>query len=150
MVRRFRSRTWTKRSRKKSPADMLRVDTNVLVRAFVEDGSDQAVRARALLLADRIHIAKTVLLETEWVLRKSYGFRPDEIVTALRTLANARQVQLEDATAVMSALGMAEQGLDFADALHLSSGQDLDATFATFDRALLRAAERLGLSVREP
>jgi predicted nucleic-acid-binding protein len=127
---------------------MLRVDSNVLVRAFVEDGSAQAVRARAMLAEDQVYIAKTVLLETEWVLRTRYRYRPHEVVGAFRTLANARQVQLEDTTAVMSALALADQGLDFADALHLSSGRD--GAFATFDRKLLRAAERLGLSVREP
>jgi predicted nucleic-acid-binding protein len=127
---------------------MLRVDTNVLVRAFVEDGSAQAVRARAILAEDQVYIAKTVLLETEWVLRTRYRYRPHEVVSAFKTLANARQVQLEDPTAVMSALALADQGLDFADALHLSSGKD--GAFVTFDRDLLRAAERLGFAVREP
>jgi predicted nucleic-acid-binding protein len=45
------------------------LDTNVLVRALVMDHPDQVVIAPRLLRLDAVFISRTVLLETEWVLR---------------------------------------------------------------------------------
>ena len=53
---------------------MLAVDTNVLVRFLARDDTGQTARADHLLRVNRIWIPKTVLLETEWVLRNSYAF----------------------------------------------------------------------------
>lgn len=44
-------------------------DTNVLVRLLVNDDLAQAKRAMARLLSDTVCISRSVLLETEWVLR---------------------------------------------------------------------------------
>jgi predicted nucleic-acid-binding protein len=49
---------------------MLAVDTNVLVRLLTGDEPKQAAAARALFAAEPIWIAKTVFLETGWVLRR--------------------------------------------------------------------------------
>ncbi len=56
---------------------MLAVDTNVLVRLVTRDDPDQARRAFALFKRERLWIGKTVLLETEWVLRYSYQLDRD-------------------------------------------------------------------------
>jgi predicted nucleic acid-binding protein len=56
---------------------MIAVDINVLVRFLVRDDAMQATRAAALTRADEIWVSKTVLLETEWVLRSLYGFSPE-------------------------------------------------------------------------
>lgn len=48
---------------------MIAVDTNVLVRLPTGDHAQQATAARSLFAAEPIWIAKTVLLETGWVLR---------------------------------------------------------------------------------
>ena len=52
---------------------MVAVDTNVLVRLLVADHAAQATRAAAVFRAGRVFIPKSVLLETEWVLRYSYN-----------------------------------------------------------------------------
>ncbi len=49
---------------------MLAIDTNVIVRYLVADDREQARRARELIDGGRVFIATTVLLETEWVLRR--------------------------------------------------------------------------------
>lgn len=118
---------------------MIAVDTNVLVRLLTGDDPAQARRAAALFSESRILIPKTVLLETEWVLRYSYGQQPAIILAAFRKLAGLAQVTLEDPSAVMEALNRYEAGMDFADALHLASGREAEA-FATFDTRLKKRA----------
>ena len=121
---------------------MVAVDTNVLVRFLVRDEARQAARAASLLRNTPVWISKTVLLETEWVLRSLYGFSADARAGALRALAGLQTVVLEDELAVAKALGWFQDGLDFADALHLASVGDAKQ-FATFDRKLIKQAKRL-------
>lgn len=120
---------------------MIAVDTNVLVRFLVRDDAKQAARAAALIQANEIWVCKTVLLETEWVLRTLYGFSPESLAGALRSLAGLRTVFLEDELAVAKALDWLKEGLDFADALHLASAGNA-RRFATFGRKLARQARR--------
>jgi predicted nucleic-acid-binding protein len=118
---------------------MIAVDTNVLVRFLVRDDAGQAARAAELIQSSEIWISKTVLLETEWVLRSLYDFTPQRLAGALRAFAGLRTVFLEDAGAAAKALSWFEQGLEFADALHLASARNAKQ-FATFDRKLARQA----------
>lgn len=48
---------------------MLAVDTDLVVRLLTNDEPAQAKRAAAAFAANEIYIAKSVLLETEWMLR---------------------------------------------------------------------------------
>jgi len=123
---------------------MTAVDTNVIVRLLVEDDARQAAAARAVFEGGPVWIAKTVLLETEWVLRSLYQLDVAEIQVALRRLAGLRGVRLEDESAVVGAFDLCGKGLDFAHALHLSS-RAADARFVTFERALVRRARRVGV-----
>lgn len=121
---------------------MIAVDTNVLVRFLVHDDARQAARAAALIRGDDIWISRTVLLETEWVLRSLYAFPPERVAQALRGLAGLQTVFLEGELKAAKALDWLEGGLDFADALHLASAEHA-ARFATFDHKLARQAKRL-------
>jgi predicted nucleic-acid-binding protein len=118
---------------------VIAVDTNVVVRLLTGDEPAQARRARELFDGGTVFIAKTVLLETEWVLRYSYRFPPDRILTALAGLAALPNVQIEDAVAVADALQWCSRGIDLADALHCASARDASA-FASFDRKLVKRA----------
>ncbi len=119
---------------------MTAVDTNVIVRLLVEDDARQAAAVRAVFEGGLVWIAKTVLLETEWVLRSLYQLEVAEVQVALRRLAGLRDVRLEDEAAVLGAFDLYGRGLDFADALHLSS-RAVGARFVTFDRVLVRRAK---------
>jgi predicted nucleic-acid-binding protein len=121
------------------------VDTNVLVRLFTEDDPKQAAAAKSLFSAGPIWIAKTVLLETAWVLHSLYGFDDAAIVDAFTKLLGLDDVHAEDESSVAAALSLAAHGIGFADALHLSS-RPPGATFVTFDRAFVRWAKRAGAS----
>ena len=124
---------------------MLAVDTNVVVRFLTGDDARQAPRASALFRSENIWLAKTVLLETEWVLRRLYRLSGEEICAALEVLMGLPNVQIEDATEVAGALRWAASGLDFADALHLASKGE-SREFITFDEKLVKGAKRLGAS----
>jgi predicted nucleic-acid-binding protein len=122
---------------------MTAVDTNVLLRIVTNDDKSQAARAAAFLQKqDRVYLAKTVLLEFEWVLRRAYGFAPPGILAALRRLLTAGNLEVEDEVAVLQALDWYGQGMNFADSLHLASAAGA-RRFATFDTVLLSKARRL-------
>ncbi|HWB49266.1 MAG TPA: type II toxin-antitoxin system VapC family toxin [Stellaceae bacterium] len=122
---------------------MLAVDTKIVVRYITADDPDQSARARELIDGADIFVASTVLLETEWVLRSSYGFPAPRIADRLRAFAGLPQVVLEAPDAIATALDGMSAGMDFADALHLAAAQPCEG-FVTFDRRLGRVARRLG------
>ena len=120
---------------------MLAVATNLVVRLLTNDEPAQAKRAAAAFAANEIYIAKSVLLETEWVLRFSYRLDRVAILRGLVALLGMAQVTAEDSVRVTAALDWYQAGMDFADALHVaSSGQTL--RFGTFDAKLVRRAKK--------
>lgn len=127
---------------------MIAVDTNVLVRYLTNDDAEQARRALTLLgNADGVFVAKTVLLETEWVLRAVYALAPSAIRKALLHVCGLPTVAVEDGRAITHALDAYGQGLDFADALHYASSPASEV-FYTFDEKFVRSAAKLGLAVK--
>jgi predicted nucleic-acid-binding protein len=123
---------------------MRAVDTNLIVRIFAEDDSEQADIAESVLAADSVFLPKTVMLEFEWVMRSVYRKRAAAIAAAIERMLETANVQVEDQPAVTRAVAWFRQGMDFADALHLASSGHTDA-FATFDGHLRRQAARLGV-----
>jgi len=115
------------------------VDTDVVVRLVTQDHPAQAARAVAIFRSGPVPIAKTVLLETARVLGYAYDLDQGAIARVLRGVAGLPSVELEDARAVADVLAAPEQGLDFADALHLASSGGA-TRFVTFDRKLVRRA----------
>jgi predicted nucleic-acid-binding protein len=117
------------------------VDTNVLVRALVQDDAGQGRRAQAFLSSGPVYVPVTVILELEWVLRSRYGYSPRTIASAIEKLAILENAVVGEQAAVVAAAGKMRQGWDFADALHhaLAAGCD---DFATFDTHLARRARR--------
>ena len=120
---------------------MIAVDTNVILRLAMLDDQAQVERGRKLLAQDEIWVAKTVLLETEWVLRTAYRLSAPAILDILRSLASLAQVRLEDPVAVNNALQMYAAGLEFTDAIHLASASQCDQ-FASFAKNFQRNARR--------
>lgn len=122
---------------------MLAVDTNVLVRLLAQDDVEQTRRATQLFRRNQVWISKTVLLETEWVLRRRYLVSESAIERLFRSLGGIQSVVLEDSSAVAMALEWFARGMDFTCALHLASSVSTDE-FASFDRKLASTAKRLG------
>jgi predicted nucleic acid-binding protein len=122
------------------------VDTNIVIRLLTGDDPRQAPRARTLFENSAVRLPKTVVLETEWVLRRLYGFGRDQVAAALTALVALPNVRCEDEAAIVAALEWAMSGLDFADALHLASARSANP-FATFDADLVRRAGSVAAGV---
>ena len=131
---------------------MLALDTNVLARYYVDEGGSAATTAqeeaaRAVIeRGTQLFIAKTVLLELEWVLRGAYGHPPADVCRVFDHLLALPHVEIEDRAAVETALGNLRRGLDFADALHHSSSRACSG-FLTFDaKGFAGKARRLAIT----
>lgn len=120
---------------------MRAVDTNVIARYLLGDNAAQLIDARRVIRGEPVYAPVTVMLELEWVLRRAAGVPRSTVIAMLSRFAGLPTVTLEDADAVGVALGWAESGMDFADALHLVRCGECSG-FATFDRDLIRLAAR--------
>ena len=134
---------------------MIGVDTNVLVRYFVEerdaDTATQGQRAAARRLIESgqtLFVPKSVVLELEWVLRGYYRFAKDQVAQAFEALLQLPDLEFEDRSVVEQALAGLQKGLDFADALHHASCRrcNVFASFAT--RSLAGPARSMNLQPR--
>ena len=128
---------------------MRAVDTNIIVRYLTGDEPEQASRARSAIDAGDVFAATTVLLESECVLRSVYGFSAGEVAAALRAFVGLPGVSVENSTRLADALGRVEQGMDFADALHLGAAARCEALL-TFDRRFIDLAGDSRVRVMEP
>ena len=118
-------------------------DTNVLVRAAVQDDARQTRLAmEAISSAEKVVLTLPALCEFVWVLSQSYRVDRQAIATSLRNLMSSENVEA-DISAVEAGLAMLDAGGDFADGVMAFEGRRLGAeTFVSFDRkavALLAA-----------
>jgi len=118
---------------------VIALDTSVIVRVLVNDDPKQAGIAARVMQAEHLWLCKTVVLETEWVLRYRYRLSRDAIALGLRKLLGFRRLEVEDRAAVARALSWYAQGMDFADALHLASSRAA-IQLVTFDREMALTA----------
>jgi predicted nucleic-acid-binding protein len=96
----------------------------------------------ALFERHDVFISDTVILESEWVLRYAYDFEPVAICEAFTKLFGLPNVHLSNPTLVAQAIQWHIQGLDFADALHLTQCQQYNQFF-TFDDKFVNQAKGL-------
>ena len=120
---------------------MIGVDTNVLVRLLVEDDERQFSAAYGLVNAperteDPIFVSAIVVIEIEWVLRKTYQRGKTEIAEAIEQLCNRANLVIDDLEAVRAALQAWQTGkADLADYLIAALARQRGArTTMTFDQ----------------
>ena len=125
------------------------VDTNVLLRAVVEDDRKQAAAAARLLReAEVIAVSLPCLCELVWVLRSVYRFGREEIVEAIESLLNASNVVVNRAAAD-AGMALLRAGGDFADGVIAWEGRWLGAdTFVSFDQQAVAKIAELDESAR--
>jgi predicted nucleic-acid-binding protein len=125
------------------------VDTNVLARFFINDDDDsEAAKQRPAAIAalsSAVFVPVTVILEFEWVMRGFYELSREDIQRVFESLCGLENVQIEDRSVVLAALNAYQQGLDFADALHLVRAE-FCSKFLSFDQRLKKRAIAAGLS----
>ena len=100
-------------------------DTNVLVRALVQDEPDQARAASALLAqAELVAVPLPVLCELVWVLRRVYRFSASDCIGAIEALLASASVR-SDRPAVRAGRQLLAAGGDFADGVIAYGGRQL-------------------------
>ena len=122
---------------------MQAIDTNLLVRLFVNDDTAQAQKVRVLFdqradAAGALWVADIVLVELVWALDRVYARPRAQIVMALQALASHATVQLESVAALPEVTALYAQGpADFADCLlAVKAGQAGCESLRSFDKKM--------------
>ena len=124
---------------------MIGLDTNVLVRYFLQDDPQQ-FRKAAEVIEGRLtesnpgFISLVTLMETIWVLTRSYGFGTPAIAKAIERMLQADTLVVQNEQEVFTAMTMMRTGQSsFADALigALAAWAGCETTL-TFDRKAAR------------
>ena len=127
---------------------MKAVDTNVLARFFIDDPEDSeaALQKPAAIeaMTQAVFVSISVMLEFEWVMRGFYALPRKDISRVFKALCGLQHVSIEDRAIVLAVIEAYDQGLDFADALHLARAQHCNA-FVSFDKRLQKRAKIAGL-----
>ena len=121
---------------------MIAIDTNIIVRLLTRDDDVQYEKAYKLLKENEVFIGDTVILEAEWVLRFAYDYKREHIVQALTGLFGLANVHINHPAIVAKALAWHQNGMDFADAMHLASCLQIKS-FYTFDKKFLASAKKI-------
>jgi len=124
-------------------------DTNVLVRAAVQDEPHQArVAARVLQEADLVAVPIPVLCEFVWVLRRGYKKSVPQVADAIQKLMRSAQVVM-NRPAVEAGLAALNAGGDFADGAIACEGDWLRAEeFVSFDSKAVSILKSQGTRAR--
>lgn len=124
-------------------------DSNVLIRAAVQDDLHQARRAaKALAEADLIAVPVPVLCEFVWVLRRGYKKSTADVSDAIRHLMKSANVVM-NRPAVEAGLSVLDAGGDFADGAIAYEGEWLGAEeFVSFDSKAVSLLQAQGSRAR--
>ena len=127
------------------------VDTNVLVRAAVQDDESQSsLAATVLQQAELIAISLPVLCEFVWVLKRGYKKPVADIASAIRQLMNTVNVVMNE-PAVEAGLQVLNAGGDFADGVIAYEGEFLGADrLVSFDKKAVSVLQSLGRKAELP
>jgi len=125
---------------------MTGIDTNVLLRAALQDDDVQSPLAERVLSGftkdSPGFITMIALVELYWTLVRKKGLDRTHALLFIRRLVESESLEFDDGEGVVRALTFAEEGADFADALINSMMEQFGATeTVTFDKG---ASERLG------
>ena len=124
-------------------------DTNVLVRAAVQDEPQQARRAAKVLQeADLVAVPIPVFCEFVWVLRQGYKKSVSDVSDAIRRLMKSAHV-IMNRPAVEAGLSALDAGGDFADGVIAYEGNWLGAEeFVSFDSKAVSMLKSQGSRAR--
>ncbi len=126
---------------------MIGIDTNLLVRFLTNDDPKQSRYAEKLIKGNMIFISKSVLLETEWVLRYAYELDAIVILNAFESLLGLPHITVEDPACIIKTMQWYSQGFDFADAMHLASSNQVTEDFATLDKNFIKRAKKINMNL---
>ncbi len=122
-------------------------DTNVLIRAAVQDHPKQAAAAAKILAeSSLVAIPLPALCEYVWVLRRGYSMSVEDVSDSLQRLMRCENVVLNRA-AVEAGLSLLAAGGDFADGVIAHEGANSGAeSFVSFDKKAVSILQAKGVS----
>ena len=125
------------------------VDTNVLVRAVLQDDASQGEAAATLLRsASLIAVSLPCMCDLVWVLRRGAKLSVADVALTIRDLLGAGNVVM-NRPAVEAGLAVLEAGGDFADGIMAYEGEWLGGeTFVSFDRQAVALLTQQGQAAR--
>ena len=102
-----------------------------------------------LLRATVITVPVPVFCESDWVLKRGYGRKVDEIAVAIEAICEIDAV-VTDIPAVEAGLTLLRAGGDFADGVIAHQGEGFGGSvFASFDRSAIALLKRNGSAAAE-
>ncbi|WP_058565209.1 type II toxin-antitoxin system VapC family toxin, partial [Xylella fastidiosa] len=121
------------------------VDTNVLVRAILQDDPDQCRTARKILKeATLIAVSLPSLCELVWILRQGAKLSKVDVSIAILALLDTGNV-VTNRPAVEAGLALLKAGGDFADGVMAHEGKWLGGeTFVSFDKKAVTLLSKHG------
>jgi predicted nucleic-acid-binding protein len=125
------------------------VDTNILVRAVLQDHPEQGRAAGKLLReSSLVAISLPCLCELVWILRRGARLSKDDVALTIRDLLDAGNVVM-NRPAVEAGLAVLEAGGDFADGIIAFEGAWLGGeTFMSFDKQSVELVTQQGQAAR--
>jgi predicted nucleic-acid-binding protein len=126
------------------------VDTNVLVRAVLQDEPKQSkIATDTLHKASLIAIATPCLCEFAWVLMRGANKTKEEVSAVIRALLDTSKVEM-NRPAVEAGLAVLEAGGDFADGVIAYEGAWLGGeTFFSFDKQAVGLLKKQDVAARQ-
>jgi predicted nucleic acid-binding protein len=122
---------------------MYAIDTDIVVRYLVVDEPKRHERATRRIEGGPVRVSLAVFLETEWAPRSIYRRDDATILALLRKFSRLPTIVVPQSEVLANALDWAEDGMEFADALHLAAAADIEGMLS-FDRDLAKRAAKLG------
>jgi predicted nucleic-acid-binding protein len=126
---------------------MIGLDTNILVRFYMQDEPAQAKKVNRLFASltpeNPGYVSLIVLLELHWVLKKIYKFDRASLADAALSLLSTAQIKVESASIVLSAIKNYKTiSVDFEDALiaKLALNAGCESIY-TFDKTAAKYAD---------
>ena len=124
---------------------MLAIDTNVLVRLFVDDDSKQHKAVKEFFEnldeSEQVYVSLVVITELVWILESAFDLHREGIAEIIDSLLESGQVSFQNSVAVYYALKSYKDGADFADALIAASANDAGCSGTlTFDKNAVKKA----------
>jgi predicted nucleic-acid-binding protein len=121
---------------------VIAIDTNVLVRYYVDDDHAQHKKAKRFIDENEVFINNIVILESFWVLTNVYRLSKASVGEIFDHLKRLSNICFENEKVfAMALVEYRDNGCDFADALLGLLNRDYGYDTASFDR---KASKRLG------
>ena len=113
------------------------LDTNVVLRYFLNDIPEQAIKARKIIVNSSCYVTDVVLTETVFVLERVIGMERSDIVTLIKTFLSLPNLIYNDYFLDQTIdLYGAKKALSFVDCYAATEAKMYGNSLVTFDKPL--------------